>query len=94
MTNIQPTVLDVSRAVAELDLDPTNRDLWARVASNLAFHWSRKVYPNGGRKNVTTRDVRYAIASHGASTFTLEQSARGIAALIRADFSDGMRYHA
>jgi hypothetical protein len=92
MAVIRPTVLDVSRAVVDLDATPTDRALWSLVASGLAFHWSRTVYPCGGRKNVTKRDVVYALASHGASAFTIEQSARGIAAIIRADFADGNRF--
>jgi hypothetical protein len=96
--NVQPTVKDVSRAVANLSDsfamgDPYKReDGIARVASNLAFQFAR-VNPWGGRKNITTRDVRAALISHGADAITIDKYARTIASRIRSDFTDGWNYH-
>jgi hypothetical protein len=94
---VSPTVKDVSRAVDNLDLvvanDPDDiDDAVARVASNLAYQFHR--YNGwGGRKNVTTRDVRVALISHGADPLLIDRYARRIASAIRADFSDGHAYH-
>lgn len=95
MTHIPPTILDVSRAVAQLGatVDDHGRrhpqEARQLVASNLAFQFARYL-PLGGRKTVTARDVRFALMAHGADRGpTLDADARAIAALIRADFSDG-----
>jgi hypothetical protein len=89
---VAPTTLDVARAIDALDVNAFPEtgafELRQRVASNLAYQF-HKHNGWGGRKNVTTRDVRAALIAHGASTFTVEQHARAIAAMIRADFSDG-----
>jgi len=92
MSDYAATVRDVSRAVAVLNEHPDDVDAVARVSSNLAFQFARH-HAWGGRKNVTARDVRYALISHGADTLTVERNARRIASRIRADFSDGWRYH-
>jgi hypothetical protein len=88
--------LDVARAVATLDEHASlvgahslGNDALARVASNLAYQFARHNGLLGSNTRVTTRDVRAALIAHGASTFTVEQHARAIAAMIRADFSDG-----
>lgn len=99
--SVSPTVLDVARAVAKLDelVTPGRRrtvatyandrdDAIARVARNLAYQFA-KHNGWGGRRNVTTRDVRAALIAHGASTLTVEQHARAIASRIRSDFTDG-----
>jgi hypothetical protein len=90
--SVSPTITDVSRAVAYLDENASGGNATAGavrlVAKNLAYQFS-KHNGWGGRKNVTTRDVRAAMISHGASTFTVEQFARTIASRIRSDFSDG-----
>jgi hypothetical protein len=87
---ISPTTLDVARAVATLDefADSAGFDLRHRVASNLAYQFA-KHNGWGGRRNITTRDVRAVLIAHGATAFTVEQHARAIASLIRSDFSDG-----
>lgn len=94
MTTVRPTVKDVSRAVATLSDsfamgNPYQRDeTVALVASNLAFQFSR--YNGwGGRKNVTTRDVKAALIAHGADAIAVDRFARTIASRIRSDFSDG-----
>lgn len=96
MTNgrVAPTITDVSRAVAYLDENAcSDADIVARgvmrVASNLAYQFA-KHNGWGGRRNVSTRDVRAAMIAHGASTFTVERYARRIASRIRSDYSDGM----
>jgi membrane protein involved in colicin uptake len=98
MNDYANTVKDVSRAIAQLDVVATSdtaevNDAVASVASNLAYQFARH-NGWGGRKNVTQRDVRAALISHGASTITVEQYARRIASTIRADFTDGRAYHA
>lgn len=98
MTTIQPTVLDVSRAIAVLSATDhgavlETADARRRVASNLAFQFSRH-YGAGGRKNVTARDVRFVLMANGMMPGPLvDKDAKAIAAFIRADFSDGWRYH-
>jgi hypothetical protein len=102
MTTVQPTVLDVSRAVARLDANAsmgkahsvdnwTLFDMQRSVASGLAFQWSRHAYGDTirSRARVTRHDVAVAMASHGATPFTIGLHARAIASLIRGDFSDG-----
>jgi hypothetical protein len=108
MTTVQPTVLDVSRAVARLDANAsmgkndtihqidgtwgwTLFDIQRSVASGLAFQWSRHAYGDSirSRARVTRHDVAVAMASHGATSFTIDLHARAIASLIRGDFSDG-----
>lgn len=86
-TLISPTVLDVSRAIAYLDENPEVRNT-KLVIENLAYQFA-KHNGWGGRRNVTTRDVRAALIAHGASTLTVEKFARVIASRIRSDFSDG-----
>lgn len=96
MSNVRPTVKDVSRAVAHLNetyrpLVPTSvatDDAIARVASNFAYQFARH-NGWGGRKNVTTRDVRAALIVHGADPLVADKTARRIAGTIRADFTDG-----
>jgi hypothetical protein len=94
MTDYASTVKDVSRAVANLDTarESDATDAANRVASNLAYQFARH-NPLGGRKNVTTRDVRAALMSHGAHPITVDRYARKIANTIRNDFSDGWAYH-
>jgi hypothetical protein len=102
MTTVQPTVLDVSRAVARLNAnasmgkddkrqDWTLFDMQRSVASGLAFQWAMHAYGDSirSRAYVTRHDVAVAMASHGATPFTIGLHARAIAWLIRGDFSDG-----
>lgn len=96
MVLIQPTVLDVSRAVAELDEysghDKTSLTvLRRRVANGLAWNWDRHDYMGRGynRTKVTKRDVAAAMSAHGATVFTLNIHAGIIAGMIRADFTNG-----
>lgn len=89
MTIIRPTILDVSRAVAELDhvaLSPSeSKEATRRVAKNLGYMFARLSW--GAQSKVTTADVRAGMISHGASSMTCERHARTIARMIRADFS-------
>jgi hypothetical protein len=95
MTAVMNTVKDLSRAVAALDehalsLDPG--DMRRQVAANLAWQFGRKLYRSGivkSRRDVVKRDVAVALAAHGASCLTIETHARVIAAIIRADYTDG-----
>lgn len=93
MTTYSPTVADVSRAIAYLDENACGdadivHGAVRRVSRNLAWQFARH-NGWGGRRNVSTRDVRAALIAHGASTLTVERYARRIAAAIRADYSDG-----
>lgn len=100
---VPPTVLDVARAVVRLDehadvpakgcvhfdgMAWTRDDLRRRVAKQISYHLTRHY---GGfipsRRKVTTRDVSAAMAVSGASPFTVDQHARAIAAMVRADFN-------
>lgn len=91
---VSETVLDVSHAIAYLDenaadsADSQKLYMRLRVARNLAYQFARH-NGWGGRIKVTTRDVRAALIAHGASPFTVQQHARAIAGMIRADFNDG-----
>ena len=92
--SIQPTVTDISRAVAELDahaLDgPAVTDaMRQRIADNIAYRVTAS-FGNGigawfkhSTRSITTRDVRFILASHGATTLTIGEHARAIAVLIR-----------
>lgn len=60
------------------------------VARPLAQQFAQFAQHNGwgGFTKVTTKEVRAVLISYGASTFTVQQHARAIAAMIRADFSE------
>lgn len=85
MSVISPTVLDVDACNTG-----AGANAMARVASNLAYQFSRH-NGWGGRTKVTTADVRAALIAHGASTITVDQFARQIASRIRNDFTDGVQ---
>ena len=94
--SIPSVIKDITRAVIRLDENAscgesdivridgenwTGLDLRISVAENLAFTIGRTV--RLGR--LTKRDVGLMLASHGATPFTIEQHARAIAAMLRAD---------
>jgi len=76
---VSPTVLDVSRAIDRLNQYGGEYSQVHLVASNLAFQFSQQ----GMRERVTARDVRYAMAAHGANCITISMFAKGIATMIR-----------
>lgn len=93
---VDNVVKDLSRSIERLDVhasaDPgdiidvggvnwTGEDLRASVANSLAFITRRTVRLG----KVTKRDVSLMMSAHGASTFTVEQHARAIAVMVRAD---------
>jgi hypothetical protein len=93
VTTFSPTVADVSRAIAFLDENAcSDADIvhaaMRRVSRNLAYQFAQH-NGWGGRRNVSTRDIRAALIAHGASSLTVQQYARRIASAIRSDFSDG-----
>jgi hypothetical protein len=86
MTHVRPTVKDVSRAIADLEDNGIagTADRVARVASNLAYTTG----PTVNIFKVSKRDVSLMLASHGASSITIERYARTIASAMRADFAN------
>jgi hypothetical protein len=91
MTNVRATL---TIAVDKLDRHADQgellavRDLRLRVARPLARQFAQH-NGWGGFTKVTTKEVRAVLIAYGASTFTIKQHARAIAAMIRADFSEG-----
>ena len=99
MTNIPPTTLDITRSILRLDENAsigasdtvvihgspwTRLELRASVADCLGYTAGKTV----NLFKVTKRDVSLMLAAHGASTFTIEQHAAGIARIMRADFKN------
>ena len=78
---VSPTVLDVSRAIDELNQYGGEYSQVHLVASNLAFQFARQ----GMREQVTARDVRYALVAHGANCITISMFAKRIAAMVHFD---------
>lgn len=99
MSTISPTVLDVSRAVANLceyadmpanssrmvdGIELTREGMRQRVASNLAHHYRRVGLSPQKR---TIREIVASLAVHGADPFAIDQHATAIARYVRADYS-------
>jgi len=84
MTRVSPCVLDVSRAIAELDEhaaghpDKTINEMRRRVAFNIGDMLEGKV----GVSAINQWSVGAIMYSHGAAPFTVQQHASVIASLI------------
>lgn len=90
MAHVSPTILDISRAVADLDDNALAPDLAQieqmrrRIASNLAHRFRR--FGMSPQKR-TKGDVALALIVHGASPLTVDQHANAIARYVRSDWS-------
>lgn len=97
MTMVDNTVTGVSRSIARLDehamvglrdkvvidgLEWTGQALVESVAENIAFQLERNL-PPGEMVTIRKRDVRFLMASHGASMLTVEIHANRLARMIR-----------
>jgi hypothetical protein len=94
VTAVLDTVRGLSRSIAVPDahaLSPASGMLRQQVAANLAWQFARHLYRGvvKSRRRIGRRDVAVALASHGATALTIELHAHAIAAIIRADYSDG-----
>ena len=89
MTRIAPTVLDVSRAIAELDEyavghpDKTINEMRLRVATNLGDMMDGK----GCWPQINQWTIGAIMYTHGATPFTVQQHASVIASLIQDMYS-------
>lgn len=87
MTQVAPTVLDVSRAVAKLNDPAEHRHLTIDeirhgVASSIVFQMERA---GMSRRFFNLTDVQTALVTHGASAATVSQHDAAIAELIRSE---------
>lgn len=84
-------VKELASAVALLD-ENVSTTAWRRmVARGLARQWALHAYGDTikSRARVTRHDVAVVLAAFGATPLTIDQHARAIATMIRADFTDG-----